>query len=138
MCQANGNMVKRISVVALILLLGFNYEAAGQVNILDSLFTFRNGAVKTGAALNIITRQTGYNFTYDSRLVNTENRTDLTFSKLRLEVILDSILKNDSLVYTIIDKYIIISRALPSRAEKPGIEPSDEVFYISGIISDAE
>ncbi|MCX6333057.1 MAG: carboxypeptidase-like regulatory domain-containing protein [Bacteroidia bacterium] len=131
-------MVRRISAVALIILLTCNQAAVGQENILDSLFTFRAGVVRTGSALNIITRQTGYNFTYDSRLVNTENKTDLTFTRLRLEVILDSILQSDSLVYTLIDKYIIISRALPSPFVKSDSETPEEVFYISGIISDAE
>ncbi len=91
-----------------------NWQVAEcQEAILDSTFTFRAGAVKTGNALNIITRQTGYNFTYDSRLINTENKTEMTFSSEKLNVILDNILKNDSLVYSVIDKYIIISKSVP-------------------------
>jgi hypothetical protein len=131
-------MVRRISAVALFILLTCRQAAVCQGTILDSLFTLKAGVVKTGNALNIITRQTGYNFTYDSRLVKTENKINMTFSNERLDVILDSVLKNDSLVYTIIDKYIIISKSLPSQVTKPDSTAPEEVFYISGIISDAE
>ncbi len=134
----NGYIARRISAVALLILLICHQPVLGQENILDSLFTFRAGQVKTGTALDIITRQTGYNFTYDSRLINEENKTNLSFNSMRLEIILDSILKSDSLVYTVIDKYIIISRALPSTPARLDSSAPEEVFYISGIISDAE
>jgi hypothetical protein len=138
MSPVNGYIVTRISAVALIILLSCKQEAAGQGNILDSLFTFRSGVTKTGDALDIITRRTGFNFTYDSRLINTDSKTNLSFSKVRLEVILDSIVKTDSLVYTIIDKYIIISKAVtPQHINADTVVP-DQVFYISGIITDAE
>lgn len=138
MPSVNGYIVRRISAVALLILLICYQSVLGQENILDSLFTFRTGQVKTGAALDIVTRHTGYNFTYDSRLINEENKTNLSFSNTRLDIILDSILKSDSLVYTVIDKYIIISRALPAQTPKTDPAASEEVFYISGIISDAE
>lgn len=134
----NGYIIKRIPAVALIILLGSLEKVQGQENILDSLFTFRSGQVKTGTALEIITRRTGFNFTYDSRLINEESRTNLSFSGTRLEVILDSILKHDSLAYTVIDKYIIISKEMPPVSPNSVNPPSDEVYYISGIISDAE
>jgi len=138
MLPVNGNIVKRILIVEIIILLSCHQAVTGQVSILDSLFTFRTGVVKTGVALDIITRYTGFNFTYDSRLVNSENKVNLTFSKERLKIILNSILKSDSLVYTIIDKYIIISRKLPSRTEITYPVGSEEVFYLSGTITDTE
>ncbi len=138
MPSVNGYIVRKSSAVALLILLTCHQPVPGQEKILDSLFTFRTGLVKTGAALDIITRRTGYNFTYDSRLINEENKTNLSFNNMRLEIILDSILKSDSLVYTVIDKYIIISRALPSEPPKTDSAAAEEVFYISGIISDAE
>jgi hypothetical protein len=59
-----------------------------QDNILDSLFTFTQGTVKTGTALNLITRQSGFNFTYDSRLIDAEKKTDLKFRNIPLRNIL--------------------------------------------------
>ncbi len=60
----------------------------------------------------------------------------MTFRDIKLSAILDSILKNDSLAYTVIDKYIIISRSLPPPAAKVDSIPSEAVNYITGIIID--
>lgn len=136
MLSDHGSIFKRISAITFFILLNCRQVAICQGNILDSVFTFRAGLVKTGNALAIITRQTGYNFTYDSRLVNTGQRIDMTFRDIRLSVILDSILKNDSLIYTVIDKYIIISRSLPSPAVKVDSIPPEAVNYITGTILD--
>lgn len=138
MLPDNGYMIKRISAVALFLVLISYHYAAAQKGILDSLFTFRAGNVKTGSALSLITRETGYNFTYDSRLIDTDNHTTLTFIRQPLEQILDSILRNDSLEYTIIDKYIIISKILPEKDSWNDALLVEKQFYITGIVCDAE
>lgn len=138
MSSDDGYILKRITAVALIALLNLWYIADGQESILDSLFTFRAGVVKTGNALNLITRQTGYNFTYDSRLVDQEKKINMSFRDTKLDAILDSILGNDSLAYTIIDKYIIISRALLPAAEKTDSIVPGKAEYITGVIIDSE
>lgn len=139
MLSNNGLILKRISVIVLFILLVSMQGAYCQESILDSLFTFRSGTVKTSNALNIITRQTGFNFTYDSELINSENKTDLSFSNEKLSLILDSILKNDSLVYTIIDRYIIISRVfISTRADSTLSSSPEEADFISGIVVDDE
>jgi len=136
MLSDNGYIFKRISAITLLILLNCWQVARCQESILDSVFTFRAGLVKTGNALGILTRQTGYNFTYDSRLINTEDRIDMTFRNVKLSTILDSILKNDSLAYTVIDKYIIISRSLPPPVAKAESISTEAVNYITGIIID--
>jgi hypothetical protein len=136
MTSYNGSLINRISAIALLFLMTCHQVAECQGTILDSLFTFRAGTVKTGNALSIIARQTGYNFTYDSRLVSTENKIDLIFSKEKLSAILNGILRNDSLVFSVIDKYIIISKALPVKIQGTDTIPRAESFYISGIIID--
>jgi hypothetical protein len=138
MSSFNGNILLKFRAIAFFLLLIFPLEAECQKSILDSTFTFRAGTIKTGNALEIITRQTGYNFTYDSRLIDQEKRTVMTFKNIKLGVILDSLLKNDSLVFSVIDKYIIISHA-----ERKTLIPADssDVFkikYITGKIIDDE
>lgn len=138
MASFDGSQFKRISAIALFILLTCQQVAVCQGTILDSLFTFRAGTVKTGNALSIITKQTGYNFTYDSRLINTENKTEMIFSNEKLKIILATILENDSLVFSVIDKYIIISKAIPSQPPKTDSIPSMEFYYISGIIIDDE
>ncbi len=139
MLSFNGKFFKYITAVALLIFLIPSREIKSQGGILDSTFTFRSGTIKTGNALNLITRQTGYNFTYDSRLIDAERKTDMNFRKTKLEVILDSILKGDSLVYSVIDKFIIISREIPS----PPTLMTDSIAIprlkdISGIILDGE
>jgi hypothetical protein len=138
MSPFNGYISWRLSAIVLLFLLSCTQIAECQKSILDSAFTFRSGIIKTSGALGIITRQTGYNFTYDSRLIDGEAKTDLTFSEAKLRIVLDSILRNDSLVYSVIDKYIIISRA-----EFPPAPPADsssagETTYITGTIIDEE
>ncbi len=97
MLSYNGYILEKISAIALYILLILPQKAECQRSILDSTFTFRAGTVKTGNALDIISRQTGYNFTYDSRLIDAERRSEMTFKDEKLGVILDSLLKNDSL-----------------------------------------
>ncbi len=139
MLFSNGKILPDIPAIALLILLTFRLDAECQETILDSLFTFRSGTVKTGNALSIISRQTGYNFTYDSRLINSEEKTKLDFTDTRLRNILDSVLKNDSLAYTVIDQYIIISRSISSRQHSPNTpDPLTLPGSISGIIVDEE
>jgi hypothetical protein len=139
MLPVNGFISRYIFAIALLILLIPSWDAKCQVTILDSTFTFRAGTVKTGSALNLITRQTGYYFTYDSRLVNPEKKTEMTFRNVALRSILDSILKSDSLTYSVIDEFIIISREIPppppsvaDSAVVPGLK------VISGVVIDGE
>ncbi len=138
MSSADGFILKRITAVALIILLNLWHNVKGQETILDSLFTFRAGLVKTGNALNLITRQTGYNFTYDSRLVDQEKKINMSFRDIKLYAILDTILDNDSLVYTVMDKYIIISRSLPPPEVSVDSVIPGRAEYITGTIIDAD
>jgi CarboxypepD_reg-like domain len=138
MSSLNGNICIKFLAIALFLLMILPRRAECQQGILDSIFTFWAGTVKTGSALDIISRQTGYNFTYDSRLIDQEKKTMMTFGNTKLSVILDSILKNDSVVFSVIDRYIIISHA-----EKRTLLPADSinsenVKYITGKIIDDE
>ena len=138
MSSFNGNSYIKFLAIAIFLLLIFQQRSECQQGILDSIFTFRAGTVKTGNALEIISRQTGYNFTYDNRLIDQEKKTMMTFKATKLSLILDSILKNDSLVFSIIDRYIIISHL-----ERHPLHPADttsavKVKYITGKIIDNE
>jgi len=134
----NGYIIVRIQAIALFILLVLPEDARCQRGILDSTFTFRAGTVKTGNALNIITRQTGFNFTYDSRLINPEKKTELTFINKKLGLVLDSILNNDTLVYSVIDKYIIISRQEKKTDSTDIIKTQLAVNKITGVVIDEE
>ena len=137
MLSSGDHKIKRISSILLFVIITGTHQAYSQLGILDSVYSFRAGNVKTGAALNIISRQTGYYFTYDSRLIDPEKKTALSFTKVRLSIILDSLLKNDSLHYSVINRYIIIYKAIPILSLQ-NLTPDWEVKYITGIISDNE
>jgi len=136
----NGTIHIRIPAIALFLFLTHSPALLCQKSILDSVFTFRSGMVRTENALNIISEKTGYNFTYDSRLVEAEKRVRMTFTGMRLSEVLDSILGNDTLAYSVIDRYIIITRNAPSiyPPRDPGVYTATETTYISGLIIDAD
>ncbi len=135
MSSSNDNITRKISGIVLLLLLALSPKALSQVNILDSAFTFRVGIVKTGNALNLISRQIGYFFTYDSKIIDSEKKIRLSFTNLRLRSALDSLLNNDSLRYSIINKYIIIYKSVPVASVADTVKQWD-VKYITGVISD--
>ena len=137
MSSFHGNIPGRISISAFLVLILIPGIARGQSKILDTELSFSSGVVKTGNALNIISRQTGYYFTYDSKIVDTERKVDLTFNSARLSDILDNILQNDSLKYSIISKYIIIYKISPLIKVIPYSEKW-ETKLITGVIIDYE
>jgi hypothetical protein len=138
MSSFNGNISLKFLAIALFFLLILPQRAECQQSILDSTFTFRAGTVNTGNALEIISLKTGYNFTYDSRLIDQEKKTVMTFRDTKLSVILDSLLKNDSLVFSVIDRYIIISHAEGHPPLLSDSTASEKVKYITGKIIDNE
>lgn len=127
----------RLSAITSLLLLLLPHQAFCQETVLDSQFTFRSGAVKTGTALDIISEKTGYSFTYDSRLINSEKKISLDYRETRLREILKDIVQDDSLVFSVIDRYIIISKpVIPSLHLRDTLphEPNS----VTGIIIDEE
>ncbi|MCU0361982.1 MAG: carboxypeptidase-like regulatory domain-containing protein [Bacteroidales bacterium] len=138
MSHANGFGTPARIAIALLFFMATAEKLAAQQGILDSAFTFREGIIRTGSALEAISAKTGYSFTYDSRLINTEGKSDLTFTNEKLAAILMKIAGSDSLAFSVIDKYIIISRKYYAR---PGPEtPSRETIpgYLSGRVTDIE
>jgi hypothetical protein len=138
MLSSNGYIIKKIHAISLFFLLILPQTVFCQRGILDSLFTFRTGSVKTGNALEIISKKAGYNFTYDSRLIDSEKKTVLTFRNTKLSAVLDSILLNDTLAYSVIDKYIIISRIEKARSAPADTSSIKQTRYITGVVSDDE
>lgn len=138
MSSSNGNTGFKFNAIVLFFLLFLLQRGNCQKTILDSTFTFRAGSVKTGNALGLITRQTGYNFTYDSRLVNSEKKCNLSLTDTKLKVVLDTIFRDDSFVFTVIDKYIIISPAVINSPARIDTVPAANTGTITGIIVDEE
>jgi len=138
MLSAKGFIFRISLAIPLFLLLLLPQKTECQEGILDSVFIFNEGMVKTGDALDIITRHTGYNFTYDSRLIDKEKLAEMNFKNVTLRIIIDSILQNNILTLSVIDKYIIISRAVTSPPPAPDSLLQEVTKYISGVIIDEE
>jgi len=131
------HILKGFPAIVILTLLLLSQKISCQQTVLDSSFTFNSGIIKTGNALNIISKHTGYNFTYDSRLIDEEKKTEMSFRNEKLRLVLKSILQNDSVAFSVIDRYIIISR---SRLPVPAHDSLLPVLpdYITGTIVDEE
>jgi CarboxypepD_reg-like domain len=137
MLSSDDHIIKRLSDFAFLFLLIYSPALYAQVNVLDSVFTFRAGTVKTGNALNLISQKTGYYFTYDTKIIDPERKTEMSFNRVRLRSILDSLLKNDTLRYSVINKYIIVYKS-SSSPEVSEVKTEWKFRNITGIISDSE
>jgi hypothetical protein len=137
MLSSDDHIIKRICLILLFILIAGTRQAHSQLGILDSAYTFRAGTIKTGTALNMISRQTGYYFTYDSRLVDQEKKTVFSFTAVKLKIILEPLIKHDSLHYSVINRYIIIYKSTPILS-LPIATPGWEVKDITGVITDNE
>jgi hypothetical protein len=120
------------------LLLASLPEANGQEDVLRSVYSFKNGNIRRGNALKIISRKTGYYFTYDSRLIDPEELIILDEDDKPLEDILRQIIKNDSVRFTVIGKHIIFARVVPELKAESFIDQSVETYRISGLIVEYE
>jgi hypothetical protein len=138
MSSPSGYIIKKCHAIAFFILLILSQRTACQQSILDSIFTFNAGVVKTGDALNIISSQTGYSFTYDSRIIDSERNIEMNFTETKLRFVLESILKNDSLVFSVIDRYIIISRAEKTYPSPVDSSKLQKTIYLAGTIIDDE
>ncbi len=138
MSALDGYIRKYFPAILFSLLTYLPQRAECQNSILDSTFTFSSGIVTTGDALALISKQTGYNFSYDSRLIDTGKETEMNFTGTALRKVLNFVLQNDSLVFSVIDKYIIISRPKGILSPITDSLPLKEPRFITGLITDAE
>jgi hypothetical protein len=113
-------------------------EADGQEDILGSVHSFRYGNIRRGNALNIISRRTGYYFTYDSRLIDQDVRITLDASEKPLKDILRQVIQNDSVRFSVIGSHIIIARTIPELQVAKYFEMTEETYRISGLVVEYE
>lgn len=129
--------IRLISFIIILLLASLS-EATGQEDVLSTIHSFSNGNIRRGNALNIISRRTGYFFTYDSRLIDPEARISLSFSEKPLEEILRHVIQNDSVRFSVIGRHIIIARLTAESEAIRLTEDAEETYRISGLIIEYE
>ncbi len=103
-----GNKTKLILVYTGLFL--FLSLAQAQDKVLDADIRIGGNAVRTLKVLEEICSQTGYTFTYDTKVVDIEERVDLPPKSSSVKGLLDSITSRQSLKYSIIGKHIVLYR----------------------------
>ncbi|MCF8223214.1 MAG: carboxypeptidase-like regulatory domain-containing protein [Bacteroidales bacterium] len=105
---------------------------------LDQRYTVRMQNASIGNVLNSLSRKTGYNFTYDTDLVEPGRLTGIKMVDKPLKTILDTLFYDKLFAYSIIDNHIIIYQSLTASTPQIKEAGKDPVYVIEGRISNAE
>ena len=113
------NPVLLLLLIALLILCPLKYSLMAQEAILNSKHTLQLNKKPFYKAMIRINQMTGYNFSYNSDLVDENKLVSYTFSNHSLHEILDSLFNNDTnLAYDLVGQHIVIRKnddpALPS------------------------
>ena len=125
-----------IAVVALLLL---PLQLFTQDNILEREIRLPGSSIRASKALNEVSRTTGYLFTYDSRIINSERSFSLPTYHMRLGELLDSVAGDPDIRVSVIGKHIILYRetaVMPDNRQEYDNPPAE--IFISGRVTDAE
>ena len=97
-----------------IIIMGFtfftNLVIAQDKSPLDSIITFKAKNVDLYEVLNDIGDITGYEFSYNSDLVKTDNQIKGSFENISVRNLLSKILNDTSLIYKVVDRQIVICK----------------------------
>lgn len=123
-------------LAALITIFTCNQEIMAQGGILNEPVTLRINKERISAVLKNITRQTGYYFTYDTDLINTDSIVSVNTENLPLRNLLDTILRHNYFKYTAIDNHIVIYREPEDTRNMIREERRESVYHISGVVTE--
>lgn len=137
------NVKNKISTM--ILLLGFMVfvfkplQLVSQTkSILDSVITFKAKNISLYEGLNEIGQIIGYDFSYNSDLIATNDKINETHHEIKLRDLLSTILDDTTLTCYTIDKQIIISKKnlISSLSSKQFYTNNENIFQVIGNIYD--
>lgn len=135
----------RNKISTMILLIGFMVfvfkplQLVSQTkSILDSVITFKAKNISLYEGLNEIGRIIGYDFSYNSDLIATNNKINETHNEIKLGDLLRDILDDTTLTCYTIDKQIIISKKnlISSLNSKQFYSNNENIFQVIGNIYD--
>lgn len=106
------NLIRLLSIVLVVCLTHFTANALGQKVTINK----KNINLKT--VFSEIQKQTGYIVLVQSELLRNTNKYDLNFQNSNLTEVLNTVLKNENLNYSIEDKSIVIFRATKKQNDK--------------------
>lgn len=95
-------------IVLSVLLIMFSQTITGQNPLDDIKVSIRSGNKALHSVLDDLTEKTGYYFTFDSRLIDSQKETSIVLKEMTLREALDSLLNNPKLDYRLINNNIVI------------------------------
>lgn len=126
-----------VALVACLLMLSL--QAFPQESVLDRPVRLQGTSIRASRALGEISRLTGYLFTYDTQIINSNRTFTLPGNEIPVRVILDSVAGDPAVNYLVQGRHIILYR-LTAMPQKPD-PPADSLpLYVTvgGKIVDAE
>jgi hypothetical protein len=131
-----GSETKRQTLVAGLILL--TLQLFPQEGILETRVKLPGSTIKAARALNEVSRLTGYIFTYDTRILNSERTFRLPPYDMPVREILDSVTGMPGIKYSVIDRHIILYHDLVPEVFTPAADSLPVHLLISGKVTDAE
>jgi hypothetical protein len=126
----------RVILVAGLFLLSFRLFP--QESILEREIKLDGNSIRVARALSEVSKLTGYLFTYDTKIINTERSFIIPAHKTSVREILDSISGNPAISYSVIGRHIILYRDITEPVPSMEADLLPEELTISGKITDAE
>jgi hypothetical protein len=132
-----GSKGNHMILVAGLLLLSL--QSFSQESILDSYLQLPGNSIKASRALNELSRITGFLFTYDTQIINSDRTFSLPPYQMQVRVLLDSITGDHAVKYSVIGRHIILYREMPVTANPvTGGDSIPAFISIGGTITDSE
>ncbi len=112
---------------------------SSQENILERPLSLPGNSIRTSRALGEISRLTGYLFTYDTKIINPNRRFFLSGDKMPVKEILDSVVNDKSVSYSVLGRHIILYRDMSIAAgAESSLTSLTAPFTLTGRVIDAE
>lgn len=131
-----GSLVSRCLLVAGLLFISSAISA--QDNILEKEVKMPGNSMKVARALSEVANLTGYIFTYDTRIIDTEKNITLPSREVTIKQLLDSVTGNPSVRYSVIGKHIVLYHDVTSLPEALDHDTVAREIRVSGRVIDSE
>src|SRR5690606_26302947 len=126
--------IKTMRIMKLTILIMTTFFLQVSANSLAQNVTLKQKNITLKQVFNQIRSQTGYDVLWQSGKVNEEKRIDVNFVKEELSKVLDEILDNQNLTYSIVDKTVVIK---PNHTSKSASIVKSSQQEVRGTVTDS-
>jgi len=131
-------LIKQLKYRLLLLIIALIAENIHAQNILETKISIKFKSVPVHEALNKISEQTGYYFTYDGEVLEADKIISKNFKQISLKQCLDKILDDNSLEYQVFKNHIIIKRKNPAFIDSLLKDETIKTICLQAKLTDAE